>query len=177
MAPRHWVCINFVQLFYWKKPCQDSCWHTSVVSWISTADQGVAHFPLFFKCLHLFKEWENLFDVTAAHNSSTPRLASFPLCDSVHEGTNQAFGPNSFYSGTLMICCRAHYRNFLVRFCLLIMGFPLALLPWSSKTHKHNCVCVRDERKQGVINVSVISLQLAHPQPHNELCFNVTHWN
>lgn len=31
-ATRHWVCISFVQLFCWKKPCQNSRWHTSVLS-------------------------------------------------------------------------------------------------------------------------------------------------
>lgn len=39
--------ISFVQLFYWKKLCQDSWRQTSVMLWISTVGQGVTHFPIF----------------------------------------------------------------------------------------------------------------------------------
>lgn len=121
-----WTIASVYQLFWWKEPCQDSCWHTSLVSWISTADQGVTHFPLSSEFLHLFKAWENAFDVTAAH---TQQLAPFPLCAGARGSKTSLW----FYSWTLMICCREHWRSFLVRFCWVITGFPLALLPWRRK--------------------------------------------
>lgn len=115
IATRHWVCINFVQLFNWKKPCQDSWWHTSVLSWTSTADQGVTHFPLFL-FLPLFKSWEKKCLIescsTAKYNSLTHPLVPFP------HRTNQALGLNNFYSGILLICCHEQWRNFLVIFWL-----------------------------------------------------------
>lgn len=57
------------------------------------------------------------------HSSSTPPLDPFPLSASA------ALGLNNFYSGTLLVCCRERRRNFLVRFCPMITGFPVPPLP------------------------------------------------
>lgn len=166
IATRHRVCINFVQLFYWKKPCQDSWWHTSVLSWISTADQGVTHFPLFL-FLPLFKAWEkkdhvqlSLLNTTTQHLHLLPSYSGLQHMKS-RVGLNQASGLNNFYSGILLVCCCEQWRNFLVRFCLMIMGFPLPLLPWGWKqaeTHRHSWRQrdVRNERKWGLIPVWVL---------------------
>lgn len=127
--------ISFVQLFYWKKLCQDSWWQTSVMRWISTVGQGVTHFPIFFypfcrrpgkKC---FIE-SCLVSTVTCDTPHTPPLAPSPLCDSGHEKTNQALRLDSFYFGILLVRCHKQQRNLLVRFCLVIMGFPLPSFPW-----------------------------------------------
>lgn len=62
IATRHCEQVDFDQLFCWKKLCQDSWWHTSVLSWISMADQTVTHFFLFYLFVSLLNPWEKLWN-------------------------------------------------------------------------------------------------------------------
>lgn len=103
---------------------------------------------LFF---YFSKAWEKVFDwIMSLLNTRAQHLPT--LC----------FRLNRFYSGTLLVCCREQWRNFLVRFLCADYGFPSTTVTteieasWDTQTQSATERCVRNERKWGLIPNGVI---------------------